>query len=118
MALNITKITNVEPYSVNESIINNSDLINTAISTTQSTTGEYFALGVLLFLYAFLFIKFVWEGGTFRLDVLQAHIAASGVCIIMSTLMLLIGLSQSIFTLSMFVVFFFIGLVAMMLSRK
>ena len=116
--VNVTKLANIQAYDFNETLLNSTDMIGTAVSTTDTLSGGLYGIIVTAIVYFFVFITLIWEGGRFRYDLLSSHTYASGVCIILSTLLLLAGWISSFFTLSMYVVLFFIGMVGLYLSRS
>ena len=93
--MNLTKLQNITPFEINNTLINNSEEIGSnLISNANQSTGDFFGLGVMLVTFIVLMLFLMTEQDFFRLNFLQALTAASGFALIIGS----VGIVTSIFT--------------------
>lgn len=118
MALNISKLNNIEPYSPNTSFLNEpSEVMTTMISHTNEVSDGGYYFMFLLVLMIFLFAVTVDPIGLIRLDWLQAFAFASGVCFILAGFGLPLGFTNDYSDVTIFGALFFIAAVTKYLNK-
>lgn len=87
----INRIQNVTPYTPNQSLTNSSDYILLATQQTDTVSGGYYGLFLMLTFLVFLFFVAISNKSILRLDWVQAGIFSNGLTLVFFTPMLLIG---------------------------
>jgi|SRR6056297_275344 len=93
--MNISALNNLTPYTINNSLINNSQDIGANLITNANTqTGGYLGLGIMIMIFLALMLITMAESDVFRFNFVQSLIISSG----FSTLVGIIGIVTGIFT--------------------
>jgi len=117
--MNITALNNITPYTVNNSLINDSTQIGTNLISNANTQSDgYFGLGLMIAIFLFLMIILMAEQEVFRFGFISAFIASSGITLLIGIIMLISNISSSFNHVMWFAILFIIGLLAKYYENK
>ena len=101
--MDLNALTNITPFEVNNTLLNETSTIGTSlVNNANTTTGDFFGLGVMTVVFITLMLILMTEQDFFRLNFLQALVGSSGFVMIIG----FVGIVSSIFT-NLYHVFYF-----------
>lgn len=116
--MNITALQNITPFSVNNTLINNSqDLTTNIVNNANSVSGGYFGLGILLITFFVLMIFLMTDQDVFRLDFLSSLVLSSGFCLVLGITLLVGDLISSYQHVMWFAILFMVAVVSKYYQR-
>jgi len=107
--VNLSKLQEIEPINLSINLTD-SDLLGTAVSSANETTGGYLGLGIGIVIYIFLMYIATKEGSLISLDFIKSSVFSSGIVIVVMLLMLGLNMISNFMHLMWFVVIFIISL--------
>ena len=107
--VNLSNLQDIQPLNLSVNLTN-PDILDTAVSTANETTGGYLGLGIGIILYIYLMYLSTREGSLISLDFVKASVLSSGVTITVMLLMLGLDMISSFIHLMWFVVIFVLSL--------
>lgn len=111
--MNITALNNITPYTVNNTLINNSENIaSNLVQNANQTSGGYFGLGIMMVTFLVLLIMLMTENDVFRLDFISALAFSSGVSLLIGITLLIGDLASSFQHVMWFAIIFIIAIVS------
>lgn len=111
--MNISALNNLTPYSVNNSLINNSaDIGSNLVTNANTQTGGYLGLGIMIMIFLAIIIITMTENDVFRLNFVQSLIVASGFATLVGIVGVIVGIFTSYAHVMWFAIIFAIALVA------
>lgn len=117
--MNITALNNITPYTVNNSLINDSTQIGVNLVSNANVQSQgYFGLALMIILFAMLMIVLMNLQDVFRFDFLSALSFSSGAALLLGMIMLVSGLSSSFGHVLWFAIIFILSLVAKYYQTK
>lgn len=109
MTINLTALQNLEPITFNSTNITDStEVVNTIVNTTDSVSGGYFGLVVMIGVFIVILFTTNRQEGDIRLDIIKSLTMASGFASIVGIVLLVSGLSSSFVHLMWFISLFMI----------
>jgi len=109
--VNLSALQDIQPINLSVNLTD-PNILNTAVTTANETTGGYLGLGIGIVLYITLVYISTQEGSVLSLDFIKASVFSSGVVIVIMLLMLGLDLVSSFVHLMWFVVIFLLSLIA------
>ena len=86
--MNLTKLNNINPFEVNNSLINeSSEIIPNIVSNTNDMTGGYFGLGMMIIIFTVLLIILMADQEVFRLKFSNALAGSLGITVLVGVVM-------------------------------
>lgn len=111
--MNLSALNNLTPYTVNNSLINDTTQIGSnLVSNANTSTDGYFGLAILIVIFIFLIIILMSEGEVFRFAFLDALIVSSGMVTILGITLLVGNLISSFQHVILFAIVFLIAIVS------
>lgn len=107
--VNLSNLQHIEPLNLSVDLTD-PDILETAVATTNETTGGYFGLVVGIVIYIFLMYITTKENSEFSLDFIKASLMSSGLVIVIMVVMLALNMMASFLHLMWFVVIFLLSL--------
>jgi len=107
--VNLSKLSEIEPLNLSVNLTS-TDILDTAVTSANETTGGYFGLGIGIILYVFLMYITTKEDSPFSFDFVKGSLFSSGIVIILLLVMLGLDLVSSFIHLMWFVVIFILSL--------
>lgn len=108
--VNLSNLQEIEPLTLSINLTN-PEILDTAVSTANETTGGYLGLGIGIVLYIYLMYVTTKEGSLFSLDFVKASLFSSGIVVVFMLLLLEFDMISSYIHLMWFVVIFTLSLV-------
>ncbi len=117
--MNLTALQYLEPYEVNNTLINDSSqLAANLVDNANTQTGGYFGLGMLIILFIFFLIMFMSENDFFRLDFISALNLSSGLCLLLGIIFIVSEVITNFQHVVWFGIIFILGLLAKYNSQR
>ncbi len=107
--VNLSELANIQPLNLSVNL-SNPDILNTAVSSANTVTGDYFGLGIGLALYIIMIYIATSEKSLFSFDFIKASLFSSAIVIVVMTTLLAINISSNFYHLMIFVVLFLVSL--------
>ena len=118
MAINISYLNSIEPYSFNDTFLNTpTGVVDKVVENANSVSDNSWFFLFLLILSVFLIAVTVDPIGLIRLDILGAIAFATGVSTILAVFGLALGFTDDYSDLTIFGAIFFISIVSRYLSK-
>ena len=117
--MNLTALNNLIPYTVNNSLINETSQIgiNLAVNANTQTQG-YFGLGIMIVVFILLMIVLMAEQEIFKLGFLNSLVASSGISLLIGIILLISDISSSFQHVMWFAIIFIIALLGKYYENK
>lgn len=110
--MNLSKLNNITPYEVNNSLINQTEqIIPNMITNANELSGGYFGLGIMIVTFLILLIILMADQEVFRLKFSNALAASSGIVTIIGIIMLVSDISSNFYHVMWFAIIFATSLV-------
>tara|TARA_R100001591_G_scaffold80768_1_gene87837 strand:+ start:1666 stop:2019 length:354 start_codon:yes stop_codon:yes gene_type:complete len=117
--MNLSNLNNITPYTVNNTLINETEnIVPNLITNTNTLTDGYFGLGIMVVLFLFLLIILMADQEVFRLKFSNAFVASSGITLLVGIIMLVSNLITSFSHVLWFAILFAISLVIVFYDKN
>lgn len=111
--MDLTALNNITPYQVNNTLLNNTEEIGlNLINNANTTTGDYFGLGIMITIFIILLLFLMTEQDFFRLNFLQALTASSGFVLIIGAVGIVTGMFANLYHVFYFAIIFMIAILS------
>lgn len=107
--VNLSNLQDIEPINISVNL-SNPDIMNTAVSTANESTGGYLGLGIGIVIYIMMIYIATKEDGIMKMDFIKASLLGSGVSLTVMLLMLGLDMISSFIHLMWFLVIFILSL--------
>lgn len=109
--MNLTQLNNITPYTVNNSLINDTTQIGSNLISNANVQSEgYLSLGIMIVIFIFILIVLMAEQDTFRFGFIGSLIAASGIALLAGIIMLVSDIGTSFQHVMWFAILFTLAL--------
>lgn len=111
--MDLNALTNITPFEVNNSLLNNTEQIGiNLVNNANTTTGDFFGLGVMVVVFVVLMLFLMTEQDFFRLQFLQALTASSGFALIIGSVGIVTGIFTNLYHVFYFAIIFMIAVIS------
>jgi len=94
MAIDLNKLNNISKLEINESLIRG-NILDNAANNMLNVIGDTYSYVVFFILFIYLFYEFYRKDGYFMYDVVRSINISSGITLIFSVVMIVLGYSSS-----------------------
>jgi len=117
--MNLTKLQNITPLEINNSLLNNSAEIGPNLISNANTSSQgYFGLVFMLTVFIFLCIVLFADQDVFRLDMIKSVLLASGVVTIIGIIAIITGIFNNFAHVMWFATIFMLMLIVNYFTNK
>jgi hypothetical protein len=109
--MNLSKLNNITPFEVNNTLVNDTALlVPNAVTNANTLTDGYFGLGIMIVVFVALLIILMADQDVFRLKFTNALAGSSGIALLIGVIMLVSNIASNFYHVMWFAILFAISL--------
>ena len=117
--MNISALNNITPYTVNNSLINETaEIVPNLITNANVQSQGYFGLVIMIIIFLFLLIILQSEAEVFRFSFMSSLVFSSGIALLVGIILLISDISSSFQHVMWFAIVFIIALIGKYYENK
>lgn len=117
--MNLSKLNNINPYEVNNSLINQTEtIIPNLVTNSNELTGGYFGLGIMVMVFLALLIILMADQEVFRFKFSNALSTSSGIALLIGIILLVSDIAGNFYHVMWFAILFASSLVIVFYDKN